>query len=129
MARFRESQADHRSTFPTLPASVVSLVNRAMEFGPRTADFGTPTELLNEIKAVQRRMEQADGDDARRSPAGESRLDREGESRRVMIVESNAEMQDVLRDLLKRRGYRVLVIGDAQRALARFEEAKPPATA
>ena len=40
--------------------------------------------------------------------------------------ESNADMQDALRDLLKRRGYRVLVIGDVQRALARFEDANPP---
>ena len=31
-----------------------------------------------------------------------------------------------LRDLLKRRGYRVLIIGDPQRALARFEDAEAP---
>jgi serine/threonine-protein kinase len=43
-----------------------------------------------------------------------------------MIVESRAEMQDALRDLLKRRGYRVLVISDAQRALARFTDAQLP---
>ena len=42
-----------------------------------------------------------------------------------MVVESNIEMQDLLRDLLKRRGYRVLVIGNAERALQRFEQDHP----
>jgi eukaryotic-like serine/threonine-protein kinase len=35
-------------------------------------------------------------------------------------------MQDALRDLLKRRGYRVLVVGDAQRAIGRFESGGDP---
>jgi serine/threonine-protein kinase len=36
-------------------------------------------------------------------------------------------MQDVLRELLKRRGYRVLVIGSADRALQRFSAEERPA--
>jgi serine/threonine-protein kinase len=44
-----------------------------------------------------------------------------------MVVESNIEMQDALRELLKRRGYRVLVIGDAGRALARWDGDEKPA--
>jgi serine/threonine-protein kinase len=44
----------------------------------------------------------------------------EGSSRSVMIIESNVDMQNVLRRGLKRRGYRVLVISDPQRALERF---------
>ena len=38
-----------------------------------------------------------------------------------MIVESKIEMQDVLRDRLKKYGYRVLVFSDPQRAVKRFE--------
>jgi serine/threonine-protein kinase len=109
---------------PHLPGTVVALVNRAMELDPARR-FATPGEMLTEIKAVQRRLEQGDSDELE---AGQGRklLDREGESRSVMVVEANAEMQDALRDLLKRRGYRVLVIGDAQRALKRFEEGPVP---
>jgi len=36
-------------------------------------------------------------------------------------------LQNVLRDKLKKHGYRVLVISDPQRALDRFKEDKPPA--
>jgi serine/threonine-protein kinase len=44
-----------------------------------------------------------------------------------MIVESNAKLQDALRDQLKRAGYRVLVTSDPQRPLAWFGEGKNPA--
>ncbi len=43
-----------------------------------------------------------------------------------MVVESKLEMQDVLRDYLKKRGYRVLILSDPERALARFNEYDPP---
>lgn len=124
VARFREIKpiTTHASD---LPASVVALVNRSMELDVERR-FSTPAELLTEIKAVQRKLEHGDGDDLEGGPGGRKLLDREGESRSVMVVESNAEMQDVLRDLLKRRGYRVLVISDAQRALTRFEETDAP---
>ena len=45
-----------------------------------------------------------------------------------MLVESKIEFQDLIRDKLKKRGYRVLVISDPARALARFEpDGDPPA--
>ena len=37
-----------------------------------------------------------------------------------MVVESDTKRQDVLRELFKRNGYRVLVSSDPQRALTRF---------
>jgi CheY-like chemotaxis protein len=39
-----------------------------------------------------------------------------------MVVESNVPMQDILRERLKKRGYRVLITSDPDRALARFAE-------
>lgn len=44
-----------------------------------------------------------------------------------MIVESKIEMQDLLREKLKKYGYRVLVFSDPERALSRFQDgdAKP----
>ena len=39
-----------------------------------------------------------------------------------MFVESNPRMQDILRDGLKKQGYRVLLTSDPNRALNRFEE-------
>ena len=127
VARFKEVKPITQHV-PDLPPAVVSLVNRAMELNPDRR-FGTPTEMLAELKAVQRRIEQGEGDGEHAEAgagSGRKHTDREGESRSVMIVEANAEMQDALRDLLKRRGYRVLVIGDAQRGLARFEDSTAP---
>ena len=37
-----------------------------------------------------------------------------------MLVESKIEFQDLIREKLKKRGYRVLVISDPARALSRF---------
>ena len=37
-----------------------------------------------------------------------------------MIVESDVKMQDMLRELFKKNGYRVLVLSDPDRALERF---------
>ena len=44
----------------------------------------------------------------------------EGEGYVVMLVESKAGLQNAIRARLKSRGYRVLVISDPNRALARF---------
>jgi serine/threonine-protein kinase len=44
-----------------------------------------------------------------------------------MSVESNAKAQDLLRDQLKKNGYRVLVTSDPLRPLAWFAEGKNPA--
>ena len=45
-----------------------------------------------------------------------------------MLVESKIEFQDLIREKLKKRGYRVLVISDPSRALARFSpDEDPPA--
>jgi eukaryotic-like serine/threonine-protein kinase len=48
--------------------------------------------------------------------------DQEGLNKTVMIVESKTEMQDLLRNRLKKYGYRVLVYSDWQRAMKRFED-------
>ena len=62
--------------------------------------------------------------DAEDEPAasGDTPIEREGEERTVMLIESSVSMQDTIRNALKKRGYRVLVFGDPQRALQRFDE-------
>lgn len=125
VARFREIKpiTIHE---PDLPGSVVSVVNKAMELDPEKR-YSTPGNLLIDLQNVLRRLEHGDtGDGAVEGEGGKKLLEREGEGHSVMIVESNIEMQDALRDLLKRRGYRVLVVGDAQRAIGRFEMGGDP---
>lgn len=113
---------------PDLPGAVVSLVQRAMELDPEKR-FASPGDFLNEIRLLQKRIEQGDRlDEAAATGGAVARqvIDREGESYSVMIVEADPELQSSLRNLLKRRGYRVLVIGDVDRALARFGDDELP---
>lgn len=125
VARFRDvppmTQHD-----PQLPAPVVSLVSKAMDLDLNKR-FAKPAEMVAEIQAVQRRLQSGETEEG--TEGSSAKLEREGENHSVMVVESNIEMQDALRDSLKRRGYRVLVIGDAGRALTRWETDDKPAEA
>ncbi|MFW6169293.1 MAG: protein kinase domain-containing protein [Planctomycetota bacterium] len=125
---------------PDCPNYVAALVNKAMDL---KADrrYQTPREMLDDVERVMERVKAGDkgvrasketidgnileeGVSATNNEPGE----REGENRRVMLVESNSKTQDTMRNSLKRRGYRVLVFGSPQRALQRFEghlEAEP----
>ena len=117
---------------PTLPLSLVLFVGKALELPPEKR-FTTPMEMLEEAKKVQRRIEAGDiavaaaakaaaeGSEAP-APAPPVMLEQEGASRTVMIVESKIEAQDVLRERLKKHGYRVLIFSDPLRAIHRFED-------
>jgi CheY-like chemotaxis protein len=45
-----------------------------------------------------------------------------GEPRKLMVVESDTKMQNLLRDLFKKYGYRVLLTSDPDRLFQRFYE-------
>ena len=49
-------------------------------------------------------------------------LGHDGEPKRLMVVESDTKMQDLLRGLFKKNGYRVLVTADPERLFQRFDE-------
>jgi serine/threonine-protein kinase len=90
--------------------------------------------MLNDLRQVQKRLEEGTADVELPQPAavnpaaGAANVfnEQEGTGRSVMVIESKHEMQDMLREHLKKRGYRVLVIGDPDRAVARFNEYDPP---
>jgi serine/threonine-protein kinase len=48
--------------------------------------------------------------------------DADGHPRKLMIVESDTKMQDLFREMFKKRGYRVLVTSDPDRLFQRFYE-------
>jgi serine/threonine-protein kinase len=52
---------------------------------------------------------------------------KEGIGKTVLIIESRVEMQNLLREKLKSRGYRVLVFSNPDNAMARFAPDEPPA--
>ena len=114
---------------PDLPRSIAMVVNKAMELDPDRR-YSSPGEMLLDLKASQQKIEA--GEDAR---AGDIIMkleaekieerepkEREGLNKTIMVVEANEKMQNVLRERLKRYGYRVLIISDPDRARIRFEE-------
>ncbi|MHB0958376.1 MAG: serine/threonine protein kinase [Pirellulaceae bacterium] len=119
---------------PDLPNYVAAFCNRAMDLKPERR-FQTPGEMLEDLNHVIKRVKAGDAgtrltgpfvaapeasDDS--APAADSPLEREGDDRTIMLVESSVKMQDAIREALKKRGYRVLVFSSPNRALQRFED-------
>lgn len=112
---------------PELPSNVAALVHKAMEFDPAKR-YQNAQEMLEDIKTTLARLEAGDTQTTARIAAGASSdsmdgedASNEGANKTIMLVESKIEFQDLIREKLKKRGYRVLVISDPRRALARFE--------
>ena len=118
---------------PDCPNYIIALVNKSMDLNADRR-YQAPGEMLEDLERAIKRVKAGDKGTyvseaaATKRPAddleanGDSPLEREGEDATVMLVESSVSMQDTMRNALKKRGYRVLVFGDAQRALQRFEE-------
>jgi serine/threonine-protein kinase len=134
VTRFQEVVPLHER-IPDIPSAANQVVQRAMEFNPDKriqssaalqAEVKKAIELLESGHTNRRESDFAaatgdhgDDDDV---PTNE------GEGYIVMLVESKASLQNAVRDRLKSRGYRVLVISDPNRALARFSpDDTPPA--
>jgi serine/threonine-protein kinase len=118
---------------PEIPGLVNQLLLNSMEFNPELR-IQSCAALVSAIKGVM--------EDLKRGPS--QRIDEptskvnaedvgddhvitnEGEGYVVMFVESKTGLQNAVRERLKARGYRVLIIADPQRALARFEDSVTP---
>jgi serine/threonine-protein kinase len=120
------------SVDPAVPRSIVNVVQKALELNPEKR-YARAKDMLNDLKVVQKRLEEGTADADLPSPTTASAVsapsdlaDQEGYGKTVMVVESKIEMQDALRDQLKKRGYKVLIISDPDRAVARFNEYDAP---
>lgn len=116
---------------PSLPRAVVAVVNAAMELNP-TMRYQSPGEMLTDLKAAMQKLSSGDNGpvaEAEVAPvkAAATASSAAVPSRTLMFVESNVEMQDIIRGRLKHNGYRVLVTADPDRALSRFVEGAPAA--
>ena len=106
-----------------LPPSVGAICNKALEFDPEKR-YHTPMAMLSEVQAVLHRLESGHIDEKQSGhvvTAIDAEMAKEGLGKTVMVVESRMELQDLLRERLKSRGYRVLVFSDPSRALDRFQ--------
>jgi len=115
---------------PSLPLSVTSIVRKAMEFDPNKR-YQLPAQMLVDLNIAMKRLAAGDvttdvtvADEAlqKERKRAAALLDIDGQRRTVMVVESNTRFQDAFREMLKKDGYRALVLSDPQRALGRFED-------
>lgn len=120
---------------PNMPKVVAAVVSQAMQVEPDKR-YQTPAQMLVDLNIAAERLAAGDDQSGEHADAARWQADRDrlanalaSDSQRhgLMVVESNVKMQDVFRQELKRAGYRVLVIGDPQRALERFQDDKKPA--
>ena len=101
---------------PDLPRPLVTLINRAMAFQPSNR-YQSASEMLNDLKNVGKRS-----DIKEEAAVGAGGEVMEGKSFTVMLVDSHAEMQSLVREQLKKRGYQVLITGNPERAMQRMRE-------
>ena len=89
------------------PPSVFHLVETMMSLDPRER-FQTAAQQLERIREVRQEVE--------------GRSNKDGAQRTLFLAESNERLQDLLREKLKKAGYRVLIAADPMRALDRFRQ-------
>lgn len=110
---------------PSLPLCVTFVVNKAMSLEP-SRRYQTPGEMLADVESTVARLEQgvyAGEQGEAETPGQSSHGDETGQpERRVMLVEANPEIQEALREGLKKAGYRVLLTADPQRAFERLDQ-------
>lgn len=136
-ARFQDVVPIHQAD-PSLPRVVTTVVNQAMQLDVDRR-YQSPAQMLVDLNIAAERLAAGDtGSDESGDAAEKDRWQAERERiaasllsdsqrRSVMFVESDSRMQDLIRDSLKKAGYRVLVTSDPLRALQRFQDDKKPA--
>jgi len=111
---------------PTMPHYLASVLNKSMALEPNRR-YQSPGEYLADLEMVAHRLaegpEEPPAAPVEQRPHPIAAAGGEEEPRHaVMIVEANARMQDMLRDGLKKAGYRVLLTSSPERALERLVE-------
>ena len=109
---------------PSIPHWVSLVVNKAMALDA-TRRYQAPSAMVNDLRIAETQLVQ-EASSGGRSPtaAGAAPASAAPPEKQysVMVVESNARMQDVFRDGFKRAGYRVLLTSDPARAVERFRQ-------
>ena len=127
-------QADH-----SLPRFVTAIVQQAMQMDVDRR-YQSPAQMLVDLNIAAERLAAGDvgveegGDGVAEQNRWQAERERiaaallsDSLRRSVMFVESDSRMQDLIREAMKKAGYRVLVTSDPGRALQRFQDDKKPA--
>ena len=120
-ARFRDIPP-LRTWVPKLPNNVVAMINKSLEFNPDRR-YGNFIDFLADLKSVieltkDEAIHRPDVEEVEVTPSPQL----EGDGKTLLIVESRTDIQNVLRNSLKKQGYRVLVTASVERAARQLED-------
>lgn len=101
----------------TLPPVVTAVVDRLLAVNPQQR-YQSPTAVIADLEAALTTLGHAVANAAGKSGVAP-------DDKVILLVENRPKRQDMLRDYFTRHGYRVLLLGDADRALARLKTMSP----
>jgi serine/threonine-protein kinase len=106
---------------PSLPHWVCTVVNKAMMLDVARR-YQSPAAMLADLAIAERQL--IEGGDTVSAEAAAAAMGNfvEAKQHTVLVVESNPKWQDIFREGFKRVNYRVLVIADPERAVARLRQ-------
>ncbi len=101
----------------TIPNAVAAIVDRLLQVSPSDR-YQSAAELNSDLEVAMRQSghAEASGSASQKSTADE---------KVILMVEHREKSQDILRDYFNKHGYRVLLLGDPDRALARLKTLVP----
>jgi serine/threonine protein kinase len=117
-----------RSIEPNVSRTVLEIVERLMKVSPEQR-YQSPSAVISDLYAAL--SELGEPLDAANSsvhlpvPNGNSNNGDEESLPTILCVESRSKQQNLLRDYLSKRGFRVLVLNDFKRGLNRLQENPP----
>jgi serine/threonine protein kinase len=120
-----------RTLEPGLPRSIANIVDRMMQLNPLQR-YQSPGEALPDLRSAHAELSQNPQASSEGSPAVSSRDSTRGSSTNpagpvhtIMCIEGRHKQQDFLREYFSKHGFRVLVLSDIQRGLARLKSSPP----
>ena len=119
-SRYRHIRAI-RQVDPSLPPAIVAIVDTLMDIHPQSR-YQTPTEVIQDLRAIIGDRDAAQESGETPSPGDQPAT---APTRTLLCVEDRVKQQDSLRDYFNKRGYRVLLLRDIERAMRRIESDPP----
>jgi serine/threonine protein kinase len=115
-----------RDVDPNIPRVVCDVVERLMQINP-DARYQTPADVITDLHGFVAELRDPPTNGAHlqhaistaKGPLKEKALPT------IMCIESRAKQQNILRDYLSKRGFRVLVLSDVERGLQRLRTNPP----
>jgi len=113
-----------------LPNVMINIIKKSLAFDPEKrypnydpfiADLATVKNADGVL--LQRPVEITDDDEATNESIKGGVIQQEGENQTILVVDSRQTMQNLLRAQLGKRGYRVLFVSNAERAIQRLKDA------